>query len=137
MIAAVSMLVGLVTIARHPGAGISYFVIAFVFVLTPTIGTQVFPRRWWKSEPFVRQSRIVHFDNDGVRSAGELQSISLPWPSIHQISTLNDLYIFWSSSGRSLLTVPRRAFASESDEQAFRALSSRMVTTTYFGGQRR
>jgi hypothetical protein len=55
----------------------------------------------------------------------------MKWPMFSDVKLQNDLYLLTVGNGPGCFMIPRRAFTSLSDEQAFRDLAERSTTMSF------
>ncbi len=81
------------------------------------------PREWernWR----ISAERTVTFGPDGVRASLARSEIKASWDAYDEVLDTPSLYVLVEGRA-SFLPIPKRAFASQADEDAFRALVRR------------
>jgi hypothetical protein len=74
-------------------------------------------------EERLRAKTLYEIDDDGVLIRNDYAETKLDWGSFREFVITEDYYLLVYTLNRSMVQfIPRRAFASEHDEEAFRAI---------------
>jgi len=73
-----------------------------------------------------RELRVITYSGAGSHHQGESYSLDRPWSGYTAVHEYPDLYLLRYGGGNTN-TLPKRAFVSHSDEEAFRSIASAHV----------
>jgi hypothetical protein len=80
------------------------------------------PGRIWKKFRAQFEERTLVISGEGIQRRTALNDSLLRWPMFTETLMKGDVYLLRTGKGPGCFIIPRRAFASESDELAFRRL---------------
>jgi hypothetical protein len=83
------------------------------------------PNRIWKRVKKQFEVRTLEMTDEGISRHTTLNDAVLRWPMFSDVELQDDLYVLTVGKGPGCFMIPRRAFVSEADEEAFRDLAER------------
>ncbi len=86
------------------------------------------PNRIWNRVKKQFEVRTLEITDEGISRHTALNDSVMKWPMFSDVSLDNDLYLLTVGNGPGCFMIPRRAFMSGADEQAFYSLAERSTT---------
>jgi hypothetical protein len=128
LVGAGAFVVGLALIpTTHPGLSAGLIVGGLIWGFGVLFSCLVFgPHRTWSRNELLRGEQSQSFDEEALQVETAQSRSRVQWTVFTRVIATSNAYVLVLKSG-SFLTVPRRAFASEADEQRFRDLTQRRV----------
>ena len=83
------------------------------------------PNRIWNRVKKQFEVRTLEITDEGISRHTALNDSVMKWPMFTDVSLNNDLYLLKVGNGPGFFVIPRRAFMSGADEQAFYSLAER------------
>ena len=112
--------------ARLHWLGVACVVIAVVFVLLLIAAFTVIPRLIFRREPRYRDEYSLTFSSDGIHFRTAHIDSQLQWSMYTRASITAHSYILYYGS-RQFTVVPKRAFRSAEQQQAFERLMTQRI----------
>lgn len=127
----VFLVAGAVVLAADPSNQVAWVVLitlGFVIVVIFALLVPLTPNRIWKRVRRQFEVRTLRVSEEGIRRITAGSDSLMRWSMFSTTTERNQMYILQHSGGPGLFMIPRRAFASESDELVFRGLAERLTT---------
>ena len=83
------------------------------------------PNRIWNRVKKQFEVRTLEITDEGISRHTTLNDSVMKWPMFSDVNVHNDLYLLTVGNGPGCFMIPRRAFMSEADEEAFYYLAER------------
>jgi len=99
-----------------------------VILLIVGILVPLTPKRIWRRVGRQFEVRRLRISDEGIRRETVDSDSMMRWSMFSETSQRDGLYILRRKGGRGTLLIPRRAFASDSDEQIFRRFAERFTS---------
>ena len=104
--------------------------LGIVVLLIFFLAVPVTPKRIWKRVKTQFELRTLEITDEGVSRHTALNDSTLKWAMFSDVNLRNDLYLLTVGKGPGCFMIPRRAFLSQADEEAFYSLAER-ATAAY------
>jgi hypothetical protein len=96
-----------------------------VVLLIFFIAVPLTPNRIWRRVKKQFAVRTLEITDEGISRHTTLNDSLLKWPMFSDVELQDDLYLLTVGKGPGCFMIPRRAFISQVDEEAFRDLAER------------
>ena len=83
------------------------------------------PNRIWNRVKKQFEVRTLEITDEGISRHTTLSDSVMKWPMFSDVKLHDDLYLLTVGNGPGCFMIPRRAFLSEADEEAFYSLAER------------
>ena len=89
------------------------------------------PNRIWNRVKKQFEVRTLEITDEGISRHTTLNDSVMKWPMFSDVNLQNDLYLLTVGNGPGCFMIPRRAFMSEADENAFYSLAERSIAVHF------
>lgn len=106
--------------------------IAIGVVYTIGIGAYIWrlvPASLWRQLPQLHSEQVVVVSEEGVKTDQANSSTHTDWSHWSKLVERSDIYVITRAGSPARIAIPKRAFASSADEDAFRQIAARHLST--------
>jgi hypothetical protein len=119
---------GAVVLALNPSNTLAWVVmltLGAVVLLIFFVAVPLTPNRIWNRVKKQFAVRTLEITDEGISRHTTLNDSVMKWPMFSDVNLQDDLYLLTVGKGPGCFMIPRRAFMSEADEEAFYYLAER------------
>ncbi len=119
------VVLGFILVSKFAVAAAFLLVIGVVCVLMGVVTITILPLLRWREQPELRAPRYYAFTDSGVEVRTESIEIESKWSRFTSTRESSRCYLLQIEKSRLYVYLPKRTFASLSDELAFRGMAKR------------